>query len=66
MVCGNSVEPDIIEYSESLSGITPMDEEAVLAVASERIGLEKLYRLTTGTLLGIRPWVGGSRGEGGV
>lgn len=63
---GGSGKPDIVEYSESLSGITERAVKAELAALSERNGLEKLYLLATGTLLGARPWTGGSSGEGGV
>jgi hypothetical protein len=66
MVCGKSVKPDMVEYSESLSGITERTVEAEMAALSERSGLEKLYLLATGTLLGARPWTGGSSGEAGA
>jgi hypothetical protein len=66
IVCGKSVKPDIVEYSESLSGMTGRTVEGGLASLSERNGLEKLYLLATGTLLGARPWTGGSSGEAGA
>lgn len=59
-----SVEVDIAEYSDPRMAFVALD--ALETLISDRIGLEKLYRFTIGTLLGIRPCGMASIGDGGT